>query len=1314
VSTFNGSNAGELITPGFVSPTVTVTGTPNTPSAAADVIDAGGGNDRVEGGGGNDLVDLGEGDDVFAWNPGDGNDTINGGAGLDSLLFYGSGDAETIGIAAAAGGTVQVTRDVETVALSLDNVEYIQVTAGAGEDRLNIGDLAGTDLQTVVVDLGADAQFDVVTVNGTAAADTVAVVANGDSVVIDGLAADITLENPDATDRLVVNLGGGNDSFSATGNLAALIGITVDGGAGNDRIFGSNGADLLIGGAGNDFIDGQQGNDTAFLGAGNDVFQWDPGDGSDIVEGQGGWDTLVFNGSNGAENIDISANADRVRLTRNLGNITMDLNDVEVITVRALGSTDNVVVRDLTGTDAREVNVDLSTFTNPQLGDDQADTVRVEGTAGNDAICVSSFASQFESTVQVEGLPVKVRIDNGEAGLDVLTVAAGAGNDVIDARDVQTSTMALALEGDAGNDTIFGSRNNDTLRGGDGNDVLVGGRGDDQVFGNAGDDRMTWNNGDGTDLFEGGDGTDTAEVNGSGGNETFTLTANGTRVRFDRLDPAPFALDIGTTERLVLDMGAGDDSFSATGNLAALIQVTVDGGAGNDTILGSNGADLLLGGEGDDFIDGQQGSDVAFLGAGNDVFQWDPGDGSDVIEGQDGFDTMLFNGSNGAEIMTASANGGRVLFTRNLGNIVMDLNDVERLEINALGSTDTVTVNDLTGTDVTGVDINLSGTIGGTSGDGAADVVIVNGTNANDTIDVFGAGSTASVAGLAALVTVTGTEGANDSLVINALGGDDTITATTLPAGVIRLTIDGGAGNDTIFGSQGADVFLGGAGNDTVFGDNGNDLALLGAGDDLFQWDPGDGNDTIEGQDGFDTLLFNGSNASENIDLVANGGRALFLRNVASVTMDLDDVERIDFNALGGADNVVIGDLGGTDVREINIDLGVNGGGDGAADAITANGSNGADVMGVIGAAGNYTIFGAPAEINVTRSEQANDRLTINLLGGDDVFDGASLEADTVQLTVNGGLGNDVFIGSEGNDLFNGGDGDDVALMGAGDDTFAWNPGDDDDTLEGQAGFDRMLFNGSNAAEQINIFANGGRVLFTRDIASVTMDLNDVERIDFNALGGADTVTIHDLSGTDVVEVNVNLSGTIGGTNGDGAADNLVVNGTTGDDVAIVVGDASGVTVFGLAAQVNITGAEGASDTLTIRGGDGDDVIEASGVQAGAIRLVLDGGEGNDVIIGSDGDDTLIGGNGDDVLLGGLGNDIIIGGEGDDIEIQGFVAGANTDDQVDLSGRGFSYEWLMAHASDVGGDVVLDLGGQLITLRDLSISQLHSDDFLLG
>ena len=147
----------------------------------------------------------------------------------------------------------------------------------------------------------------------------------------------------------------------------------------------------------------------------------------------------------------------------------------------------------------------------------------------------------------------------------------------------------------------------------------------------------------------------------------------------------------------MLNANGGDDSFAATGDLATLIAITVDGGDGNDTILGSNGADRLLGGAGDDFVDGNQGADTGVLGAGDDVFQWDPGDGSDVVEGQDGVDEMLFNGANIAENFDVSANGQRVRFFRNIGNITMDTAGVENIDVNALGGADNVVVNDTTG-----------------------------------------------------------------------------------------------------------------------------------------------------------------------------------------------------------------------------------------------------------------------------------------------------------------------------------------------------------------------------------------------------------------------------------------------------------------------------------------------------------------------------------------------------------------------------------------------------------------------------------------
>ena len=159
-------------------------------------------------------------------------------------------------------------------------------------------------------------------------------------------------------------------------------------------------------------------------------------------------------------------------------------------------------------------------------------------------------------------------------------------------------------------------------------------------------------------------------------------------------------------------------------------------------------------------------------------------------------------------------------------------------------------------------------------------------------------------------MTIGGAE-AIDSLVINGLAGNDTVDASALAAGVIGLTIDGGSGNDTITGSGSSDVLIGGDGNDVVTGGRGDDVALLGEGDDVFIWNPGDGSDVVEGQAGFDTLTFNGSNANETIALSANGSRALLLRDVGAVSMDLNAVERIEIAAAGGADAIVVNDLTG-------------------------------------------------------------------------------------------------------------------------------------------------------------------------------------------------------------------------------------------------------------------------------------------------------------------------------------------------------------------------------------------------------------------
>jgi Ca2+-binding RTX toxin-like protein len=432
--------------------------------------------------------------------------------------------------------------------------------------------------------------------------------------------------------------------------------------------------------------------------------------------------------------------------------------------------------------------------------------------------------------IQVFGLGDNdvITLIEANGALPRANVFGGAGNDVLTG-----GSGADQLFGQGGNDTLLGKGGNDLLFGGDENDTVTGGDADDQVFGQSGNDRMIWNPGDDTDLNEGGGDTDTVEVNGGNGDEQFSAAANGTRVRFDRVNPAPFSIDIGTSENLVVNANGGDDSFSATGNLAALIKITVDAGTGNDTLLGSNGADGLLGGDGNDFADGNQGDDVALLGAGDDRFQWDPGDGNDTVEGQDGTDAMLFNGSSNSELFDASANGARLRFTRNVGNIVMDLNDVEAIDLNTLGGADTTTVNDLSGTDVVELNTDLAAALGGTAGDGQPDNIIVNGTNGDDVVVVTGDPNRASVLGLAAQVNISGAEAANDRLRVNALAGDDVEDASSVAAGAIQLTLDGGDGDDILIGGNGDDTLLGGPGDDVLIGGPGNDTIDGGAGDNV-------------------------------------------------------------------------------------------------------------------------------------------------------------------------------------------------------------------------------------------------------------------------------------------------------------------------------------------------------------------------------------------------------------------------------------------------------------------------------------------------
>jgi len=82
-----------------------------------------------------------------------------------------------------------------------------------------------------------------------------------------------------------------------------------------------------------------------------------------------------------------------------------------------------------------------------------------------------------------------------------------------------------------------------------------------------------------------------------------------------------------------------------------------------------------------------------------------------------------------------------------------------------------------------------------------------------------------------------------------------------------------------------------------------------------------------------------------------------------------------------------------------------------------------------------------------------------------------------------------------------------------------------------------------------------------------------------------------------------------------------------------------------------------ANDRIAISTLAGDDVVDGSGLAATAPPLLVDGGQGDDVLIGGAGNDTLRGGDGDDVLIGGGGGDTLRGGADYDV----LDGGAGTD-----------------------------------------------------
>src|SRR3954452_7543706 len=269
---------------------------------------------------------------------------------------------------------------------------------------------------------------------------------------------------------------------------------------------------------------------------------------------------------------------------------------------------------------------------------------------------------------------------------------------------------------------------------------------------------------------------DTATLTGDAANDNIIISVSGANLRHN----LPTTL-VGPGFRSPTDFDSTVDGEQTL--TAAAGRLTIDGGGGDDIIVGGPNLDTLRGGDGDDRLTGGPNAkptkESIEGGAGNDVMIWNNGDGDDVDDGGDGIDEMQFNNGVADDVMdVAPAGGGAHHFHRIGAEINIDIAaSTERLNVNAFSGNDSL---------VSAPDTTIATTVDAGPG--------------NDTI-------------------TTG-------------GGAD--------------LIQGGTGADTLTSGAGADRIVGNQGNDTVNAGSGDDTLVWNNGDNTDDLNGQDGLDRIE------------------------------------------------------------------------------------------------------------------------------------------------------------------------------------------------------------------------------------------------------------------------------------------------------------------------------------------------------------------------------------------------------------------------------------------------------------------------------------
>jgi Ca2+-binding RTX toxin-like protein len=455
---------------------------------------------------------------------------------------------------------------------------------------------------------------------------------------------------------------------------------------------GSNlsGNDRIVANAGNDRVEPDSGNDVALLGPGHDRFIWNPGDGDDRVDGGTGTDRLEFNGSAGIERMTVTTLSNGgFRVFRDLGDITVDARNVERITMNA-GDGNDVV--DATEQTRSTVRLDVRGDGGNDVLTGGAGSDRIVGGTGNDVAFGLSGNDVFvwnpgdgDDTFG-GGVGVDSLDFNGSDGAEIMTVTTFGdrgfrffrnlgditvdasstervlvdglgGDDFIDAAAQTVRGVALSVRAGDGNDTAIGGAGNDSIEGNAGNDLAFGGRGHDT---------FEWNPGDGNDVFNGQSGRDTLVFNGSAQAERMSIaTLNTGGFHFAR-DLGSITVDTTSVERVVVNLGSGNDRFSAGNQTNANISLDIQGGGGADRISGGAGRDVIRGGSGDDRTAGGGGADTWVIGA-------------ETRNGAAETDVILGYSEAAGDVVNLRAAGGFLSSSVINGNLVLALNGGDQL-----------------------------------------------------------------------------------------------------------------------------------------------------------------------------------------------------------------------------------------------------------------------------------------------------------------------------------------------------------------------------------------------------------------------------------------------------------------------------------------------------------------------------------------------------------------------------------------------------------------------------------------------------------